>query len=68
MHDGAKPALGLIPQHSSSWEVLGYLQHAASLGLADPELVKHLTEMGALYPEELAGAYQAFRRRQTSDN
>jgi len=49
-------------------EIVEYLQDAACLGLADPKIVMHLAEMGALFPKELAGAYEAFRKRQTGDN
>jgi hypothetical protein len=41
---------------------------AACLGLANAQLVGHLAEMGAMFPEELLGAYQAFRDRQTGIN
>jgi hypothetical protein len=44
------------------------LQYAAFLGLANTELVAHLTEMSALFPQETLDAYRAFRARQTSDN
>ena len=65
---GARPALQLMPQPSSSMDVVRCLQDAACLGLADPKIVAHLTEMGTLFPNELVGAYRAFLRRQVSDN
>lgn len=45
-----------------------YFQFAACLGFANPKIVTHLTEMGALFPKELVGAYKAFRKRQAGDN
>ena len=66
--DGALPALQLMPPPGSPRDVVLYLQLAACLGAADPKLVSHLTEMGALFPEELAGAYKAFRRKRASEN
>jgi len=64
----ARPALQFMPQPNSAQEVVRYLQYAACLGFANPKIVSHLTEMGALFPNELVGAYQAFRQRQASDN
>jgi hypothetical protein len=66
--DGARPALQIIPQPGSSRDVLRYFQIAACLGIANPKIVTHLTEMGALFPKELVGAYKAFRRMQADDN
>jgi hypothetical protein len=63
-----RPALQFIPPPESPIEVVKFLQHAACMGFADPKLVAHLTEMGALFPKELAGAFRAFRKMQTSDN
>ena len=57
-----------MPPPSSPIEVVKYLQHAACMGFADPKLVTHLTEVGALFPKELVGAFRAFRKTQTSDN
>jgi hypothetical protein len=64
----AKPTLELLPAPQSAQEVVAFLRFAACLGLADPELVGHLAEMGEAFPEELVGAYQAFRERQAGDN
>jgi hypothetical protein len=66
--DGVVPSLQLMPRPGSSRDLVQYLQLAACLGAADPKLVSHLTEMGALFPEELAGAYKAFRRKRASEN
>jgi hypothetical protein len=44
------------------------LQYAACLGLANTELVAHLTEMSTLFPQETMDAYKAFRARQASYN
>ena len=66
--DRARPALQLMAQPGSSQDVVRYLQFAACLGFANPKIVTHLTEMGALFPKELVGAYKAFRRRQAGDN
>ena len=35
---------------------------------ASTKMVAHLTEMGALYPDELLGAFRALLRRQIRDN
>lgn len=64
----AKPALDLMPSPNSSRDVVMFLQYAACLGFADLKLVAHLTEMGALFPQEMLGAYRAYRDRQASDN
>jgi hypothetical protein len=48
--------------------VVAFLRFAACLGLANAQLVGHLAEMGALFPEQLLGAYKAFRERQACDN
>lgn len=64
----AKPTLELIPAPQSALEVVAFLRFAACLGLANARLVGHLAEMGAVFPEELLGAYQAFRERQGGDN
>lgn len=66
--NGVRPALQLLPQPRSSGDVVRYFQFAACLGFANPKIVTHLTEMGALFPKELVGAYKAFRKRQAGDN
>jgi hypothetical protein len=45
-----------------------FLQYAACMGLADSKMVAHLTEMSALFPQEMLDAYRACRARQASDN
>jgi hypothetical protein len=45
-----------------------FFQYAACMGLADSKMVAHLTEMSALFPQEMLDAYRAFRARQASDN
>lgn len=64
----ATPALELMPAPRSAQEVVAFLRFAACLGLANAQLVGHLAEMGALFPEQLLGAYKAFRERQACDN
>jgi hypothetical protein len=64
----AKPTLELMPAPQSAQDVVTFLRFAACLGLANSQLVGHLTEMGALFPEQLLGAYKAFRERQACDN
>jgi hypothetical protein len=64
----AKPTLELIPAPQSAQDVVAFLRFAACLGLADSELVGHLEEMSALFPDQLLGAYKAFRERQACDN
>jgi hypothetical protein len=44
------------------------LQYAAFAGLANTELVAHLTEMSALFPQEMLDAYRSFRDRQAGAN
>lgn len=44
------------------------LQYAACKGLANAKMVAHLTEMSALFPKEMLGAYRALRTRQVGDN
>jgi hypothetical protein len=64
----AKPALKLMPAPRSSQDVVMLLKMAAHLGLANAKIVAHLTEMGALFPKELLGAFKAFQERQACDN
>ena len=64
----AKPTLQSLPAPRSALEVVALFRAAACLGLANARLVGHLAEMGAMFPEELLGAYQAFRDRQTGIN
>ena len=68
VQDSPKSALELMRSPRSARDVAMLLQYAAFLGLANTELVAHLTEMSALFPQETLDAYRAFRARQTSDN
>jgi hypothetical protein len=68
VQDGAKPALELLPAPRCARDVAMFLHYAACLGLANTELVAHLTEMSALFPQETMDAYKAFRARQASYN
>ena len=68
VQEAAKPALELMPAPRSARDVAMLLQYAACLGLANTELVAHLTEMSTLFPQETMDAYSAFRARQTRDN
>lgn len=68
VQDGAKPALDIMQSPRCPQDVVMFLQYAACLGLANTTMVAHLTEMGALFPKELLGAYRAFRERQACDN
>jgi hypothetical protein len=63
-----KSTLELTPAPQSAHEVVAVLRFAACLGLANSQLVGHLEEMSALFPNQLLGAYKAFRERQASDN
>jgi hypothetical protein len=64
----ATPKMELLPAPQSAQEVVAVLRFAACFGLANPQLVGHLEEMSALFPEQLVGAYKAFRERQACDN
>ena len=64
----AKPALKLMPAPRSSQDVVKLLKFAAYQGLANAEIVAHLTEMGSLFPKELLGAFKAYQERQVCDN
>ena len=68
LRHNAKPTLELMPAPQSAQEVVAFLHFAARLGLANSELVGHLTELGALFPDQLVGAYNALRERQTGSN
>ena len=64
----AKPSLRLTPVPRSSQDVVMLLKFAAHQGLANAQIVAHLTEMGALFPKELLGAFKAYQERQACDN
>ncbi len=64
----AKLALKLMPAPRSSQDVVKLLTFAAHQGLANAQIVAHLTEMGALFPKELLGAFKAYQERQACDN
>lgn len=64
----AKSALKLMPAPRSSQDVVELLKFAAYQGLANAEIVAHLTEMGSLFPKELLGAFKAYQERQVCDN
>lgn len=68
VQEGSKPALELMPSPRSSRDVAMLLQYAAFAGLANTELVAHLTEMSALFPQEMLDAYRSFRDRQAGAN
>jgi hypothetical protein len=63
-----KPALRPMPAPKTSQDVVTLLRRAAGPGLADHELVSHLAEMGALFPNEMVRAFKAVCARQSSDN
>jgi hypothetical protein len=68
VQDSAKSVLELVPLPRSSRNLAMFFQYAACMGLADSKMVAHLTEMSALFPQEMLDAYRAFRARQASDN
>ena len=57
-----------MPAPRSSQDVVKLLQFAAHQGLANAQIVAHLTEMGALFPKELLEAFKAYQERQVCDN
>ncbi len=64
----AKPALGIAPAPQSSEELLVLLKCAAAMSPDNATILTHLTKVGALFPRELFGAFQAFLKKQNSDN
>ena len=64
----AKPALKLVPAPRTSQDVVKLLTFAAHQGMANAKIVAHLTEMGALFPKELLGAFKAYQERRACDN
>jgi hypothetical protein len=64
----AKPALGLTPAPESSEDVLVLLKFAAQASPGKAGIFSHLSQMGALFPQEMLGAFRAFQKKQTGDN
>jgi hypothetical protein len=64
----AKPPLDLVPAPRSAEDVVALLRLAAHLGMANADLVSHLVDVGAMFPEELMAAYRAFQERRACDN
>ena len=60
--------LKLLPAPQSPQDVLLLLKLAAQTAPAKPGIAAHLAEVGALFPDELMGAFRAFLKRQISDN
>ena len=64
----AKPALKLVPAPRYVPRRGQATRFAAHQGMANAKIVAHLTEMGALFPKELLGAFKAYQERRACDN
>lgn len=60
--------LKLLPAPQCARDVMVLLKYSAAIAPANTKMVSHLTEMGAMYPNELLGAFRALLRRQNGEN
>jgi len=68
MQLSSQQALNLLPAPQCARDVMVLLKYSAVVAPANSKMVTHLTQMGALYPNELLGAFKAFLKRQIGDN
>jgi len=60
--------VNLLPAPQCARDVMVLLKYSAEVAPANTKMASHLTQMGALYPNELLGAFKAFLKRQIGDN